>query len=87
MSNMVALFKLGQKLYSAEQRAAHINMLVCNIGLELCPKVDHLACCLRWVLRYHEDGPGSAIIGEDVYAHERSAVRAIWRLYREQTGE
>lgn len=87
MGNMVVMFKLGQKLHAAERRAAHINSLICNVGLELVPVVDQLEPCLRWVIRYHEEPPTGAVIGEDVYKHERSAVRAIWRKYRQATGD
>lgn len=87
MDKMLSFFKLGQKLYAAERRAANITYLTCNVGLELVPKVDRSAHCLRWIIRYHEEGPGGPIIGEDTYKHERSAVRAIWRKYRQATGE
>ncbi len=75
-------------LTRATRRANELNTLTCNVGLELKVYVDLYTGALKWVIYLYEDGPGSALIGmTQDYKHERSAVRALWRMYRQHTGD
>jgi len=73
----------------ASQRAAHITTMLCNIGLKMDVLVnisDPYDNTMLWELSWLPVGGGEGRL-YNVYAHERSAVRAAWRLYRKYTGE
>jgi hypothetical protein len=78
----------NKRVIAATRRATHINTLLCNVGLHLdvlIPLDDPTGGDMIWAIDIYDDG---ALVGHhNVYAHERSAVRAAWRLYREAIGE
>lgn len=75
---------MKERLARATLRASHMNSLISNVGLHLEARVN-LTGKLVWIIHIYDMDDGSYMGTYDVYAHERSAVRAAWRLYRKAT--
>lgn len=67
-------------------RLAFVNTLLCNVGLEVQARTSFLTGEIVWVINTYDD-EGVFCGPHHHYKHERSMMRAAWRLYREQTGE
>lgn len=67
-------------------RLSHANSLLCNVGLGLSVSGVFLDKEPIIYILNLQDSNG---VGCDIrtYKHERSMMRAAWRLYRERTGE
>lgn len=85
----------NKKVAAAAQRVAHMNSLLCNVGLDLgvlVPINNPGGGNMMWALEAMLPYPAKNGVKQEwwtvhVYKHERSAVRAAWRLYRQRTGD
>lgn len=77
---------LSPKQWRINARLAHANTLLCNVGLAVSVVVAADTGRLVWVIQtYDEDGVWCGPYSH--YRHERSMMRAAWRLYRQHTGD
>lgn len=83
--NNTEIAMLTSKQHRINMRLGHVNTLLCNVGLQVVHRIG-MDGKTYWIIETYDDegvwcGPYYH------YKHERSMMRAAWRLYRQVTGD